>query len=147
MAITAVAMPAHVLLFCGAVPCRPMPPIFTFFHFYRESNMTSLTQKLHMTLIAAAGIGTALIYTTYQLALIGGATGVAVALSIRLFLAHKKAGFANTSKLDWVLLIVVSVGALGFQLAEMYTVQGVLLVFTAVRALMMYFTLYSTREA
>lgn len=100
---------------------------------------TSFDQKLHITLIASAGLGVLLIFTTYLIALIGACSGAAFVLSIRLYLRSKQNNFAETGKLDWILVMIAAGLALIFMFAEAYAIQGFLLIFVAVRALMMYF--------
>lgn len=112
----------------------------------QPESATSLDQKLHITLIVAAALGVLLIFTTYNLALIGACTGVSFGLSVRLFFSNKKRNFTDTKKLDWILLTIASTLALVLMMAEAYTIQGFLLIFVAVRALMMYFAT-SSRKA
>lgn len=109
------------------------------------ASSTTLDNKLHITLIVASALGVLLIFTTYNLALIGACTGVSFGLSVRLFFSNKKRNFANTKKLNWILLTIASTLALIFMLAESYTIQGGLLTFVAVRSLMMYFATSSIR--
>jgi hypothetical protein len=109
------------------------------------SAMDSLNKKFHITLIAAAAVGIVLLYTTQLIPLIGLATGLCFGLSLRLFLVHKKNNFAQTKKLDWMLLVGFSSLALILMLASFYSVQAPALIFVAVRALIMYFTIYSEK--
>jgi len=103
----------------------------------------SFMQKLHIALIASAGLGTVLIFTTLAFALIGACAGVAVVASIRLFLAHKKNGFQGSSQLNWALVMGGSILALLCMLGTFYYAMGLILIFVGVRSLLMYFTIYS----
>jgi hypothetical protein len=75
--------------------------------------------------------------------LIGAATGVTFGITVRLFFAHKKNDFAGTKKLDWILMMLASAIAVVLMLTQAYNIQALLLIFVAVRALLMYFTIYS----
>lgn len=108
--------------------------------------MNSLNKKIHITLIAGAALAVLLLYTTKAFALIGIGTGLSLGLSWRLYFAHKRNGFAGTKQLDWILLSGFSTAAFCFMLAEYFTIQALLLIFVAVRALLMYFALYSRDE-
>ncbi len=103
----------------------------------------SFMQKLHMALIASAGMGAVLIFTTLAFALIGACAGVAVVASIRLFLAHKTNGFQGSSLLNWALVMGGSVLALLCMLGTFYYAMGLILIFVGVRSLLMYFSIYS----
>ncbi len=103
----------------------------------------SFMQKLHIALIASAGLGTVLIFTTLAFALIGACAGVAVVASIRLFLAHKKNAFHGSSQLNWTLVLGGSILALLCMLGTFYYAMGLILIFVGVRSLLMYFSIYS----
>jgi hypothetical protein len=104
----------------------------------------SFEKKLHIVLIAAAGLGALLSFTTWYLGFIAACNGAAIALSVRLFLTHKKTNFAGTNKLDWILLMVATGLAMIMQFAEAYDFQGCLLIFASVRSLMMFLKSTST---
>jgi hypothetical protein len=104
----------------------------------------SFDKKMHIVLIAAAGVGAILIFTTWYLALIGACSGASLVLSIRLYLTHKKTDFVGTNKLDWILLMVATGLAVIMQFAGAYDIQGCLLIFVAVRSLMMFLKSTST---
>lgn len=97
--------------------------------------------KFHLALILSASIAVVLLYATMAIPFIGIATGLSFGLSARLYAAHQKNQFAGTKKLDWVLLASFSGIAFILMLAGAYDIQAPVLVFVAVRALMMYFTM------
>lgn len=97
-------------------------------------------QKLHITMIVAAGIGALLTFTTWWLAIIGACTGATFVICIRLFMRHSKRNFAGTKKLDWILLLVASSIAFLCMFVEVYSLTGFALIFVSVRALIMYFS-------
>lgn len=100
-------------------------------------------KNFHITLIVSAFIGVLLLYSTHLVGLIGAATGVSFGLSVRLYVTHKKNYFAGTQKIDWILITLFSTCALIFFLTSDYTIQGPLLIFVAVRTLILYFKIYS----
>ena len=51
----------------------------------QAGGLNPMDKNLHLTLIIAAGVGVLLLYTSFQITLIGLATGVACGLSWRLF--------------------------------------------------------------
>ncbi len=111
-----------------------------------EIKINQLDQKLHLVLISAASIAVVLLYTTFNFGLIGAATGVCLGLSVRLFFSHKNNDFKGTSKLDWIMLVALSSIAFILMLAGGYNVQALLLVFVAVRSLIMYLKISSDAE-
>lgn len=106
----------------------------------------SLDQKLHIFLISIASIAVLLLYTTFNFALIGIATGICFGLSLRLFFSHKKNDFKGTNKLDWILLAAFSTAALVLMLAGVYNIQAFILIFVAVRSFMIYLKMNSGAE-
>ena len=100
---------------------------------------TTFDQKLHITMIVAAGLGAVLTFTTWWLALIGVCAGATFVLSIRLYLRNKANNFAGTKKLDWVLVMIAASIAIVSMLVGVYWLMGCGLIFVAVRALLMYF--------
>ena len=106
-------------------------------------SIESPDKKFHITLIVSAFIGVVLLYSTNLIGLIGAATGVSFGLSVRLFMVHKKNDFAGTKKIEWIVITLFSTCALIFFLTSDYTVQGPLLIFIAVRTLILYFKNYS----
>ncbi len=108
-----------------------------------ETPSDSFNKKLHIAMVAAAGIGVVLIYTTLAFALIGAAAGACFVLSVRLYLAHQKNGFAGSSRVNWILVSGGAGLALLCMLAGSYNAQGLILIFVGVRSLLMYFSIYS----
>ncbi|MET3119979.1 hypothetical protein AAKU64_004227 [Undibacterium sp. GrIS 1.8] len=97
-----------------------------------------INKKFHLGLIIAATIAVILLYTTAAIPLIGIATGVSFGLSVRLLLAHKKNDFIGTKKLDWQLLVAAASVAFLLMLMKLYDIQGPVLIFVAVRSLVIY---------
>lgn len=113
----------------------------------KQTSAGSLNKKFHITLIVAAAIGTVLLYTTQAFPLIGMATGISFGMSVRLFIAHRGSNFIRTNKIDWMLLLGFSIVALILMMASVYDFQALALIFVAVRALIMYFKIYSEKQA
>ncbi len=109
----------------------------------QEAKVNTFEQKLHIILISAASIAVVLLYTTINFGLIGITTGICFGLSLRLFFSHKKNDFHGTSKLDWILLASFSTLAFILMLAGVYNIQAIILIFVAVRSLMMYLKMTS----
>lgn len=97
----------------------------------------SMDKKFHIVLACTAAIAALLLYTTRAFGLIGLATGLTFAMSVRLFVSHQKRDFQGTSKWSWVAILLFSIGAFGCVFFQAYSVQAVLLVFVAVRASML----------
>jgi hypothetical protein len=106
----------------------------------------SLDRKLHVVLTSAASVAVVLLYTTFNFGLIGLATGVTFGICVRLFFSHKKNGFKETSQLDWILLTVGSTIAFILMFTQDYQIQALLLIFVAVRSLIMYLKMSSNSE-
>jgi len=104
--------------------------------------MDSLNKKFLIGLIAVAGIGALLLYVTVDSLLTGATTGLSLGLSVRLFMAHKKNGFIGAKKLDWILLMVLSGIACALMVLGDPLTQAILLMIVAVRAIILYFTIY-----
>ena len=104
-------------------------------------------KKFHITMIIAASFAVLLLYTTLAFPFIAIGTGMVWGLSIRLFRSHKINPFNGTKILDWILLVVFSTGACICQLAGIYVVQGPLMIFVAVRSLVMYLKIYSSASS
>ncbi len=107
----------------------------------------SLNKKLHIVMVVAAGLGVLLLYTTSVFALIGAAAGVCFGLSVRLYLAHQKTGFAGSTKLNWGLIAGGAALSLICMLAGFYNAQAMFLIFVGVRGLIMYFAIYNRPAA
>jgi O-antigen/teichoic acid export membrane protein len=122
---------------CGVAVGDTIPPIVH----TPAITVNSLDKKLHITLISAASIAVVLLYTTMAFPLIGIATGLSFGLSLRLFINHKKNNFKGTKKLDWILLAAFSTIAFILMFTKNYDIQALLLIFVAVRSLIMYFTM------
>lgn len=107
----------------------------------------SLNKKLHLVMLVAAALGVIFLFTTKAFVLIGAAAGVCFGLSVRLYLAHQKTGFASSTKLNWMLVVGGTILSLICMMAELYTVQAMFLIFVGVRALIMYFAIYNRPAA
>ncbi len=107
----------------------------------------SLNKKLHLVMLVAAALGVIFLFTTKAFVLIGAAAGVCFGLSVRLYLAHQKMGFAGSTKLNWMLVVGGTILSLICMLAERYTVQAMFLIFVGVRGLIMYFAIYNRPAA
>ncbi|MES2363302.1 MAG: hypothetical protein V4646_16140 [Pseudomonadota bacterium] len=106
-----------------------------------------MNKKLHLVMLVAAALGVIFLFTTKAFFLIGAAAGVCFGLSVRLYLAHHKTGFSGSSKLNWMLVAGGSTLSLICMVAELYTVQGMFLLFVGVRGLIMYFSIYNQPAA
>lgn len=122
----------------SAAAAPPVPSTPT-----KESAENALNKKFHLTMMIAAAIAVLLLYTTKAIPLIGVATGLCFGASVRLFMIHKKNDFVGTKKLDWMLLAGFSTVAFILMLVKRYDFQGLVLIFVAVRSLVMYFKMYS----
>ncbi|WP_293401707.1 hypothetical protein [Polaromonas sp.] len=103
----------------------------------------SLNKKLHLVMLAAAALGVIFLFTTKAFVLIGAAAGVCFGLSVRLYLAHQKTGFAGSTRLNWMLVVGGTILSLICMMAELYTVQAMFLIFVGVRGLIMYLAIYN----
>ncbi len=103
----------------------------------------SLNKKLHLVMLVAAALGVVFLFSTKAFGLIGAAAGVCFGLSVRLYLAHQKTGFAGSTKLNWMLMVGGTILSLICMMVELYTVQAMFLIFVGVRGLIMYFAIYN----
>lgn len=101
------------------------------------SEMT-LSKKFHVLLMVAASVAVLLLYLTHAVPLIGIATGLSFGASVRIYLLHKANNFSGVKKLDWLVIVGFATAAFICHFAGWYVIQAPLLVFVAVRALVLY---------
>lgn len=103
------------------------------------------TRKFHLTLVVTATIAVILLYATMAIPFVFITTGLCLGLCIRLYLIHNVQQFKDTKKLDWALLLCASGLAFVLMFLDYFHYQAPLLVFVAIRGLILYFSIYSNK--